>query len=179
MSLRRALELLSTQLDEAIRVVLELQVHVKDEPPNGTAVIDPFAYGADDAHGLLAEARAAVQTVIGHEQPTDLERTAAALAAAHKLVLDVTAELGSLLAFEKIAELRSFGRERGGPWLPWTSSVHDGLERCRTPLLDLHRALLEAWQELAERSSAGVSVQTTNIGQQLKVPVEVASEGAT
>jgi hypothetical protein len=177
-SLRRALELLRDQLDVAVRAVVELQVQVKDEPPNGTAVIDPFAYGADDVQGLLAEAQAAIRTVIKPGQSIGLEQTAAALATAHELVLEVTAKLETLLAFERIADLRGFGRERGGPWLPWTRSVHAALERCRSPLLDLHRALLETWQELAEKSSAGVAVQTTNIGQQVTVPAEFASEAA-
>jgi hypothetical protein len=178
MSLRKALEVVRSQLDAVIAAVSELQVHLKDEPPDGAAVTDPFAYGADDVYGLLAEAQATVQAVSDPRRPADLERTAAALAAAHTLVLEVTVKLGGLLAFERISELRRFGRERGGQWQPWTLSVHDGLERCRSPLLNLQAAFLEAWQELAERSTAGVAVQTTNIGQ-LKVPAEFASEVPT
>ena len=139
MSLRTALELLRVQLDEAIRTVTELQMHVKDEPPNGAAVTDQFAYGADDIHGLLAEARAIVQAINKPVRPADIEPTAAALATAHQLVLEGTFNAGTLLTFEKLAELRDFGRERGGQWLPWASSVHGALELCRAPLLDVQR----------------------------------------
>jgi hypothetical protein len=180
MSLRRALETLLARLNYAIKAVEELQAFVKDEPPNGKAVIDPFANGADDIHGMLAEARAIAETVVEPGRPVDLERIAAALGSMHELVLDATENLAKLLATKTIGPLRAFGRERDEPWLGWTRQVHKALETCGPPLLDVHRALLEAWQELAERSvSTGVSVQTTNIGQQLTVPAEFASEGST
>jgi hypothetical protein len=178
MALRKTLDTLRVQLDETLGALSELQVTVKDEPSNGTALTDPFAYGADDMHGLAAEARAIVESVLQRDQPIDLERTTSALGTCHELCLELAAKLDGLLAYERIAALRRYGRERQEPWLSWTRSVHDALERCRAPLSGLQHTLLEAWQEVAERAATtSVSVQATNIGQQLTVPAELASEG--
>jgi hypothetical protein len=180
MALRKTLAMLRVQLDEALSVVSELQVTVKDEPSNGSAVTDPFAYGADDIHGLLSEARATVDAVLRTEQSSDLERTAAALGTGNELCLDVAERLDGLLAFDRLAALRRYGRERNGPWRAWTASVQEALEACRAPLAALQRTLLEAWQEMADRAvTTSVSVQTTNVGQQLTVPAEYATEGST
>jgi hypothetical protein len=160
MALRKALDTLRVQLDETLSVLSELQVTMKDEPSNGTALTDPFGYGADDMHGLGAEARAIVDSVLQRDQPIDLERTTSALGTCHELSLELAEKLDGLLAYDRIAALRRYGRERHGPWLSWTTSVHDALERCRAPLAGLQRTLLEAWQELAERTAtASVSVQ--------------------
>jgi hypothetical protein len=181
MALRRTLATLRVQLDEALSVVSELQVTVKDEPSNGSAVTDPFAYGADDMHGLLSEARATVDAVLRTEQQTsDLDRTSAAVGTCNELCLEVAEKLDGLLAFDRIAALRRYGRERNGPWRTWTASLQEALEACRAPLTTLERTLLEAWQEIADRAvTTSVSVQTTNVGQQLTVPAEYATEGST
>jgi hypothetical protein len=79
-----------------------------------------------------------------------------------------------LVSYERVAALRRIARERGGEWREWSRSVRQGIESCREPLYEVEEALFHCWQELAEHAGAVVSVQATNIGQQISVPDGVA-----
>ena len=73
-----------------------------------------------------------------------------------------------LASYEKLKDLTMLGSERRGEWIPWASSVKDGVGQCQQPLEEASRALAGCWQEIAERvGSTSVSVQTTNIGQKI------------
>jgi hypothetical protein len=62
------------------------------------------------------------------------------------------------------------GRERGREWREWSQEVKTGIERCDPPVRTAARATLECWSELADRLARNsVSVQATNIGQQISV----------
>lgn len=78
---------------------------------------------------------------------------------------------GDAVSYETIDALTRFGRQRGREWLGWSGSVVQALEACHAPVHALDAALLKAWQELSERlGSRSVSLQTTNIGQQISAP---------
>jgi len=76
-----------------------------------------------------------------------------------------------MASYGRLQRLCRFGREKGGAWRDWAAQVRKGLDRCRRPMDDLNRALFNCWQEVADRLGGNaVSVQATNIGQQITVP---------
>jgi hypothetical protein len=71
-------------------------------------------------------------------------------------------------AYEAMQTLIVMGRRKGGKWPEWVALVKTVIEACRAPLYETFQALSECWQELADKLSAkGISLQTTNIGQQI------------
>jgi hypothetical protein len=78
-----------------------------------------------------------------------------------------------LLSYQSIRKLRRFGRERPGAWHDWTEHLQKALHRCRGPMDDLSRALLDCWKEIADRAGMNtVSVQNNCVGQRIEVPAE-------
>ncbi len=153
---------------------------VEDKPLQGDVVlVDLFGDAADDLLGLLDEALAAAiegQQAVIH--PADLERARRALTTCQKRFNQIAHRFSSdLLRYERIAELKRFGRRRGGEWRAWASSVKAALDWCQQPLFDVNQALFNCWQELAERAGMHVvTVQATNIGQQLTSPRSMVRE---
>ena len=59
-------------------------------------------------------------------------------------------------------------RDRGKAWMNWMTLVHTIINTLREKMLETWQALCQCWEELAEKLSDGaVSVQATNIGQQI------------
>jgi hypothetical protein len=74
-----------------------------------------------------------------------------------------------LLSYERLAELATFGSERGGEWRGWADSVKEALARSWRPAFEVNQALFLCWQEIAERAGVNaVSVHATNIGQMIE-----------
>jgi hypothetical protein len=144
---------------------------VEDRPPRDEVLlVERMGNIVDDLPGWLEEAVAAAgeaQSAVRH--PLDGYRTRVALALANDRFIRVKDKFFCEgISYEQINELTAFGRRRGREWLGWTGSVIQALDQCRAPLCDLDEALLLCWQELSERLGASsVSVQTTNIGQQI------------
>jgi hypothetical protein len=110
----------------------------------------------------------------------DLDRVRQSLKTCQEAFFLASEKLSSdLLSYDRIEELMSFGRERGGGWLRWATNVKVAVESCRGPFIEANRALFSCWQELNERiGTTSVSVKTTNVGQQITVPAsELAREG--
>jgi hypothetical protein len=83
----------------------------------------------------------------------------------------IVEQFGRLASCERLRRLRRFGREKGHPWAPWVAHVRKALDHCRRPMDDVNQALFDSWQEVTERiGMSGVSLQTTNIGQQITLP---------
>ena len=61
-------------------------------------------------------------------------------------------ELHVLAAPDALATLGLLSRHDDEGWAAWAFGVRDAIERCRGPLHELNAALLQCWQELAERS---------------------------
>jgi hypothetical protein len=178
MTLRKTFDQLAMKVRELSNAVRELEVHIADQSAAEAVLVEHLEDAVQDLLASLGEARVAVgQALAPGERTGRLEDAGSELARCHECVLQLTRKLGALLAYESIRDLLELGKRRGGGWLPWAREVHDALERCRAPLDDVHEVLLECWQDVAAWSAAGsVSVQATNIGQQVTVPSELAHE---
>ena len=69
-----------------------------------------------------------------------------------------------------------------GEWPEWLGQIKSIIYTIRDKFLEVWRALCQCWEELADKLSSGaVSVQTTNIGQQITAPEmrEPVLEGMT
>ena len=78
--------------------------------------------------------------------------------------------------------LSQMATELGGEWPEWLGQVKSIIYTIRDKFLEVWRALCQCWEELADKLSSGaVSVQTTNIGQQITAPEmrEPVLEGMT
>jgi hypothetical protein len=153
---------------------------VEDRPlRDEVLLVERLADSVDDLIGWLDEARAAAgdaQKAVRH--PLDGYRACAALALANDRFIQLEYKFFSAgVSYEEINELTRFGQRRGREWLGWTRSVLQALDQCRTPVRELDEALLHCWRELAERlGTSAVSVQTTNIGQQISAAALAAGK---
>jgi hypothetical protein len=157
----------------------ELQVTLGDKPiDDESAVADDVETKVLDAMGTLHEARKAAlnaRRAVGH--PVDLDRARRSLTLCqerfHRIEQLFAADL---VSYEKFKELDRLGNERRA-WLPWVSTVKQGIEQCRQPLEQTSAALAACWQELAERlGTMSISMQATNVGQQITTPRSRAGE---
>jgi hypothetical protein len=151
--------------------LVALQVTIREDFPRhgGVVLVDHFGDAVDDCLGWLEEAFAAAmeaRRAVGH--PVDVDKARRALTmcqerfnrTAHRFSCD-------LVSYEKLNDLTGFAKRRQGEWIGWVKSVKKGLEESRGPLDTLGAALVDCWQEVAERAGTTcVSVQTTTIGQQ-------------
>jgi hypothetical protein len=148
---------------------------IEDRPPRDEVLlVERLGNLVEDLRGWTEEGCGAAdeaQEAITH--PADLHRARRALAQANdRLIVVEHRFFGEALSYDTTDALLRFGRQRGGEWLGWSKSVVQALEACRTPLRALDEACLQAWQELGERLGArSVSLQTTNIGQQISAPL--------
>jgi hypothetical protein len=164
------------QLHDALN---ELQVTLGDKPiDDESAVADDIETKVLDAMGTLHEARKAAlnaRRAVGH--PVDLDRARRALTLCQERFHRIEQQFASdLVSYEKLKELDRLGNERRA-WLPWSNTVKQGIEQCRQPLEQTSAALAACWQELAERlGTMSISMQSTNVGQQITVPRSRAAD---
>ena len=153
-----------------------LRLTLGDRPPRSeSALVDQLENTVLDMAGLLQEAMQSAREALGATgRPVDLDRAWRALTACqdyfHRIAHQFSADL---VSYEKLKDLATLGSQRGGEWFPWANSTKAGIEQCRHPLEEVSKALAACWQELAERPGMlSVSVQATNIGQQIASPSE-------
>jgi hypothetical protein len=178
-----ALEKTFKELCEALRRLRDelqaLRVTVVEDKPRAGEVmlVDEFGNTTEEALGWIEEALVAAtesrRAVIAR---FDQEGARRALVQSqeqfHQSALRLSADL---LAYERIEELMRLGRARRGEWQAWCGGVKESLDRCQAHLFAIYQTLFTCWQELLERAAANsVSVQTTNIGQQISAPEEAA-----
>lgn len=177
MTLRKILESVAVELDAVDNALDEAVRHVGDVP-EPFSLADRIDEEMHDLRSALNEAALVVRSVLGpSERPLDPAATRAGLGACGQLVLEASEQLNDSLRAERLHDLLSAGR-RGPEWRGWGRTVREDLERVRAASDRLQRALLDAWQDVAERAaSAGLSVQATNIGQQVTVPADQATHG--
>ncbi|MBV8834258.1 MAG: hypothetical protein JO108_34100 [Acidobacteriaceae bacterium] len=187
-----ALERIFRELPDSIRKLrdsmLALQLTIREDfPLHGSVVlVDQFGDAVDDSLGWLEDSlTAAIEVQECAKRPVDIDRARRALAICqeqfHRMVRRFDSDL---VSYEKLKDLTGFGRSRRGEWLGWVKSVRKGLDECRQPMEEVSKALLACWQEIAEHAHvSSVSVQATNIGQQIAAPELIsrtlASEGIT
>ena len=171
-----AIEAVFLQLDTACDAVREaLQslglTVIEDRPPHDEVLlVERLGNLVDDMRGWTEEGCASVGTAreaVTH--PPDLQRARQALSVAHERFLLLEYRFfDEAVTHRTIDALMRFGQQRGREWLGWAKSVVLALDSCRAPIRALDEALLQAWRELGERLGArSVSLQTTNIGQQI------------
>ncbi len=175
MALESTFQRLNGELWKMRDRLMMVQLTVMEDLPEqqASALADQIADAIVEARGLLEEALAEsslARQAVGH--PTDLERARRSLANIHakhhRLGSRFVLELAS---YTQLSELARLGRARGGEWLPWANTVKEGLERCQPQIFEINQALFECWQEIAERVGMNsISVQATNIGQQIRLP---------
>lgn len=177
MSLRNEFRGLYAHLRKLHDALTGLRVTVvEDRPLSGDPVVllDAFGDAAEDMIGWveegLAAARPAAESSGGHA--FDVGGALQALISCQDLFNKVSGRLAfDLISYERVGELMRLGRERRGEWRAWAGSVKEGLDGCQQQLYDTNQALFRCWQEIAERvGMTSVSVQATNIGQQVSVP---------
>lgn len=153
--------------------VSSLQVTVvADNPQTGAALVDNLATVIDDLIGHLEAAESAARQ--GHEAvsyPADFHKTQRSLVVSQENFNAFSFRFWSdLMAYEQLADLESFGQERGGEWRGWANTVIESLKSCRQPVFQLDQALFNCWKELADRIGMNsVAVHATNIGQKIEV----------
>jgi hypothetical protein len=169
MALERTFRWLLLVLQRLYEGLSALHVTIGDKPPNDeSAVADALENTVLDIMGRLHEIRKfALQAQKAVAHPTDLERARQVLALCQKHFHRIEQEFASdLVSYDKLKELVRLGNERRG-WLPWASSIKQGIEQCRGPLEETSTSLAQCWQELAERlGTVNISMKAVNIGQQ-------------
>jgi hypothetical protein len=170
MALDTAFQGLCLQSQKLSDATLGLRVTIMDKPLQGDVLlVDSFSDAADDMLGLIEELSIVAtdgQQATGH--PVDMDRVRRALVTCQERYNELNERFTTQTSYDSIAELRHFGRQRGGEWHAWAGSVKESLDRCREPLSAVNQALFECWKEFAERVGLfSVSVQTTSIGQHI------------
>ena len=174
MSRQATLESLRRELAALQEAVSALHVTVtEDRPARGAAVlVDQLDNLVTDLSGTLEEADACAAVALQAIQPNGaLDNERAAAHDIHRLLNRFAAQYaGELATHDRIAQLLEMGRERGRGWHEWSQVVKTAIERCALPLKAAADAMLACWSELADHLARNsVSVQATNIGQQITV----------
>jgi hypothetical protein len=181
MAIEAAFQHLEATLIAARETFASLRLTVVEDKPlrDEVVLVERLADLIDDLIGWLDEAVAAGadgRAAVCH--PLDGYRAREALARANDRFIRLEYKFfAEGVSHEEVSELTQFGRRRGREWLGWARTVVQALEQCRPSVRELDEALLQCWRELAERLGAStVSVQTTNIGQQ--ITAAALTEGA-
>lgn len=172
MALDATFQQLCAQLLALHDVFAGLRTTVREDKPlqDDVVLVDLFGDAADDVLGLIEEALAAARDAQQAAlSPATLSQASHGLTICHDRHNQVSHRCSAdLLCYERIRELRRFGRRRGGEWRAWSRSVKAALDSCRQPLFEVDDAILRSWHELVERAGLpSVSVQSTTIGQHL------------
>jgi hypothetical protein len=155
----------------------EIQVTLGDKPPDDEAALaDGLETTVLDMMGTLHEARRTAfnaRKALSH--PPDLDRARRALSLCQDRFHRIEKQFASeLVSYEKLKELARLGNERR-MWLPWASTVKQGIEQCRQPLEQTSKALAACWQELVEHSGT-TSISVTNTGQRIVANGSLSNE---
>jgi hypothetical protein len=188
-SLRTEFQSLGTQLERLYEVFSDLRRLIDDHPSQGDKVLllDAFGDAVEDMLGWLEEALEAsaphLPESLKGEQNFDINLARQALVVCQDQFNRVTHRFSfDLVSYDKVAQLLRLGRERGGEWQAWAKGIKMELESCQQHLYHTNQVLFRCWLEIAERvGMTSVSVQATNIGQQVTVPntQELTAEGMT
>jgi hypothetical protein len=174
MGLKASFQQLQSELILLRDSLKALDLTIREDKPllGDVLLVDRLEDAVTDLTGWLEEAvEIAEQNKKSLEWSGEINSVAKALCAIHDSVNRIGAALSfDIAGYESIRTLLSMGRERGGEWRPWTKAVKTAIDRSLQTLRDVNNAILRSWQELADRLAMGsISVQSTNIGQQITV----------
>jgi hypothetical protein len=172
MNLEMAFDRVGAQLAKVQDAVSALQVTVaEDKPRRGeVALVDRLENVVMELLGALEGARTYVaQAGKSCGRSGSPEETRLALRNAHQLVNAFIETFATELAtHDSVAALLQMGRERGREWADWAAVVKTAIEQCAIQIGAMQAGILDCWSELGERlARQSVSVQSTNIGQQI------------
>jgi len=188
MSLELAFELLFKRLESLCDEVEELRFNAADFfPPthpsgkiNGDAhkqrppsPVETLGENAEAVKGDLHEALDAFGKALGAiRPPRDLQQAQAGLIDVSRYLNDAVDRFRKEIIEPKTLQLLSqMASELSGEWPQWLRQIKSVIYTIRDKFLEVWRALCQCWEELADKLSGGaVSVQTTNIGQQITLP---------
>ena len=174
MSLEGALVSLRHSIAGLQEVVSDLRVIVTEDKParGGVVLVDQLDNVVTELSSALEEADAKAAEALQLVEPGgSLDHVRGALHHIHGLLNTFAVQyVAELASHGPVSQLLLMGRERGREWREWTREVKTAIERCVTPMKTASAAVLECWSELALRLARhSVSVQATNIGQQITV----------
>lgn len=179
MALEATFRQLSLSLHKLHDALNALQVTVGDQPPHDeSAIADGLENAVLDIQGRLHEARrSALRARRAVGDPPSLDRARRSLTICQERFHRIEQQFASdLVAYEKLKELERLGYERRA-WMPWVSTVKQGIEQCSEPMDQASKGLAACWGELAERlGMVNISMQATNVGQQISVPKKAAED---
>lgn len=158
---------------------------VEDQPAEGAVLlVERCADAAEDLLGWAALGLAAgddARQAIGVVPNVSRARHSLKTSQQHFAKLDD--QFFTFAAYERLSELIRFGRKRRGEWLAWVHSIVEASSQCREPIQQVRDALASCWDGLTEQSGTSVSVQSTNIGQQISTAGtelnEITRDGVT
>jgi hypothetical protein len=174
MALEPALDTLQRTLGRLQECVSDLQVTLAEDWPDPDApkLVDDWETLVTDLASLLDEAvGAAGQAHRFVQSSQSLDEAARSLQRVHELLNRFTARyIDELANHDHLARLLAMGNERGLGWREWCHVVKAAIGGCALPLHHVSSAALACWSEFADRiARQSVSVQATNIGQQITV----------
>jgi hypothetical protein len=145
-----------------------LQVTLGDKPPDDeSALADWVETAVLDVIGTWHKAqKAALSARKAVGRPLDLDRARRALTTCQESFHRIEQQFAAdLVSYEKLKELARLGNARRA-WLPWSSTVKQGIEQCQPALEKTSAALAACWQELVEHSGT-TSISVKNTGQKI------------
>lgn len=155
MTLENSYQQLVEQLDSTRVALEELRLlSLEDHPQAGaSAVIGDLGDESAVLIGLLNEALDSAlagqrQLALGDDIGAVMLELVACQA---KFSLGGYTLQNGLRSYRKLRKLRRVGLENQGEWLEWTRCIHKEVDRCQQRMQEADRALLQCWQEFAER----------------------------
>jgi hypothetical protein len=167
MALETTFRTLTIQIRKLCDTLNAVLLTVGDKPTDrGAALADGLENTLLDMLGLAEHARQAARTADkAVSARMDNDRARRALAKCQENFHQVEQQfLNQLVSYEKLKDLASLGRERGGEWKSWAGSMKDAIEQARHPIEESSKALAACWQELVEHSGT-TSISVSNTGQ--------------
>jgi hypothetical protein len=142
---------------------------VEDQPAEGAVLpVERCADAAEDLLGWAALGLAAADDARqGIGVIPNVSRARHSLKTSQQHFAKLDDQFFTFATYDRLSELIKFGRRRRGEWLAWVQSVMEAISQCREPIQQVRDALASCWDGLAEHSGTSVSVQSTNIGQQI------------
>jgi hypothetical protein len=192
MGIESAFETMQRRLEDLKGELSELRVNAEDfypiaqhrmrrgelRPEEAPPPVVALADAAADLEGDVEEAlKAAREAVLAVRQPRDLTEAQRATCAIQRgLDRVLRRQLVEVAAYDPLHTLVQMGDELGDSWPKWAELVRSVVSKCIEHLVEAFHALAECWQELADKLASNlVSIQSTNIGQQIKGPRGLAS----
>jgi hypothetical protein len=139
------------------------------KPDEDHALANHYVDAATDLIAVAREGLAASQMAAGEIQ--SLGQAGKSLLRCQEQYNSVVELFDSKMAsYSRIRRIRRFGSEKRDAWRDWAAHVCTAVDRCRPPIDELNRTMFKCWQEVADRvGMSSVSVQSTNIGQQISM----------